>query len=202
MITKKCSICGKEFNAKQRNYSLCSDECREINRNRKREKYIAKNYNNIVVQSKAYYDEHYKKHYNGKCIGCGKEVHGNTYYCLDCLIKGDASPDTKFRQYCKGLLNNRGVEPKIVKQSRREMIEKDGYTYIHNFDEATTGERLSQIIREQGYTIQETADLLFVNNKTLISYKYNTLPMPDYVAELIANKFNVNKEWLLTGKVG
>lgn len=30
-MINKCKICGKEFEAKQRNYNICSVECREIN---------------------------------------------------------------------------------------------------------------------------------------------------------------------------
>ena len=30
-MINKCKICGKEFEAKQRNHNICSAECREIN---------------------------------------------------------------------------------------------------------------------------------------------------------------------------
>lgn len=32
MIIKKCKICGREFETRQSNYTLCSEECRKENR--------------------------------------------------------------------------------------------------------------------------------------------------------------------------
>ena len=32
MLTQKCKVCGREFETRQSNYTLCSEECRKANR--------------------------------------------------------------------------------------------------------------------------------------------------------------------------
>ena len=38
-MIKRCVVCGKEFECMQRNYKLCSDECRVIRKGQYRKKY-------------------------------------------------------------------------------------------------------------------------------------------------------------------
>ena len=204
MIVKKCRICGKEFKAKQSNYVVCSSECRENNRKKVALKYYKKNETKLKSCAKDYYKSirHSKiKHVEKHCLSCGEKLnHGNQEFCLECLIIGDASPNFKYRQMCKHLLWSRGFSSDEITLKRRELIKKNGYSYIHLFDNATTGERFSQIIKELGYSNKELSKILYCNYKYISDYRNNKKAISDDFAELIADKFNVSAEWLLNGK--
>lgn len=111
-MINKCKICGKEFNARQSNHTLCSDECRKENRKRvwqkikadpylhKQHKIQANKYN--IAKRKANPKPH------KRCIQCGGDT-GSYYakYCLDCLL--DNYLKSPNRVNCSRL-NNRGYD--------------------------------------------------------------------------------------------
>lgn len=204
MIIKKCRVCGKEFKAKQSNYVVCSSECRENNRKKVALRYYKNNEAKLKSCAKDYYKniKHLKiKHVKKHCLICNKELnHGNQTFCLECLIIGDASPNFEYRQMCKHLLWNRGFSSDEIILKRRELINKNGYNYIHLFDNATAGERFSQIIKELGYSNKELSKILYSNCKCISDYRNNKKVISDDFAELIADRFNVSAEWLLNGK--
>lgn len=70
-MTKKCKICGKEFEARQRNYTLCSPECRKEN-NRRLSRSLDPEINRLRVKQ---YNERLKRKLKGfPCKFCGEEV--------------------------------------------------------------------------------------------------------------------------------
>ena len=90
MFKKKCVVCGKEFEARQSNYSLCSDECRKI---RKRSHTIKRM--NDPVRHEQYLKKYKEKRAmkNVPCRICGENVpsidNGNRmnrkFYHDDCI---------------------------------------------------------------------------------------------------------------------
>ena len=74
-MTNTCLVCGKQFKAKQSNYTLCSDECREV---RRRYRVSLKFNDPEYKESRRRYDKQYQKsHYVKKtfyCKICGKII--------------------------------------------------------------------------------------------------------------------------------
>jgi predicted nucleic acid-binding Zn ribbon protein len=70
-MTKKCKICGKQFEAKQKNYTICSSECREVNKKQLRKAHYTKNKEAMYQYNKTM---RYKKAVGFPCKFCGKEV--------------------------------------------------------------------------------------------------------------------------------
>lgn len=205
MIKKECKVCGKEFNAKQSNYTLCSDKCRLENKISYSLKYNRENKNKIRIKKKIYYNDvlslrNKYVHVEKFCLSCGKRLkHGNQSYCFNCLIIGSASPDVKYRNMCKNTLRNRGYDISNITAERQKIIKNNGYIYIHNFDNSTIGERFSQIVRESGLTNKEVSKMLFVSSNYISQYKRDLMKIPDDVIEAISKKFNVSTEWLING---
>lgn len=113
-MINKCKICGKEFNARQSNYNLCSDECRKINKKEYKKRQWWE------IKADPYQHERHKqqrKKYNKakreanpkpfkRCVQCGCDT-GSYYmkYCLECLFDNYfKSPNTT--NFCR--LSNRG----------------------------------------------------------------------------------------------
>lgn len=70
-MIKNCKICGKQFEAKQKNYTLCSPECRKENSRRR--------YHSLDAETKKMLAQQYKEWYRRKikgfpCKFCGEEV--------------------------------------------------------------------------------------------------------------------------------
>ena len=82
-----CKVCGKEFEAKQSNYTLCSDVCRKINVSNLRHKYDEKNRLRLIENSRRYY-KLYHKYKRNPCSICGQPLaDSRAKYCLNCLLK-------------------------------------------------------------------------------------------------------------------
>ena len=117
-MINKCKICGKEFNARQSNHTLCSDECRKENRKRVWQKIKADPYLHKQHKIRANKYNIAKRKANPKphkrCIQCGGDT-GSYYakYCLDCLL------DNYFKSpngvnYSR--LNNRGFDRGLIEE--------------------------------------------------------------------------------------
>ena len=61
-------------------------------------------------------------------------------------------------------------------------------------------ERIKQIRKAKGLTQQEFADLLGIKRGTLANYEIGRNEPIDAVISLICEKFDVNEEWLKTGR--
>lgn len=70
-MIKTCKICGKEFNARQRNYKYCSDECRNVVIQNQKKIYYKRWYDKGLEQRKQWNRKHAPAIY---CKICGKEV--------------------------------------------------------------------------------------------------------------------------------
>ena len=90
----KCKICGKEFEAKQRNHNICSVECREINQ-RDSKKTFRENNPDKVKQYIKNCNERKSAQTQTKCRICGKIVDAHytatgrkarNHYHRDCLV--------------------------------------------------------------------------------------------------------------------
>lgn len=73
-MIKICKICGKEFNAKQPNYIICSDSCRKIYHRETVKIYNHKRYKPRTIYCKicgkpiARYDLHSWRRYHEECV--------------------------------------------------------------------------------------------------------------------------------------
>lgn len=118
-MLKNCKVCGKEFEAAQSNYTLCSEECRKV---RKRE--ICTNY---YQEHKESYRKDCKERYRDNlkpiyCKICGKPVERfiennrlrRKYYHTDCII-AEAIKAIQRGEKCNGtskilkIANNHGI---------------------------------------------------------------------------------------------
>lgn len=107
MYNKVCKICGKEFQAINRNYCMCSPECRKISeresRRKSMRKYLATDLGKEI--SRLYYKKH-RVLVNKKCVCCGTKLNdGRQTYCLECLLKDyrdNRTPISIRRLYSRG----------------------------------------------------------------------------------------------------
>lgn len=90
----KCKICGKEFEAKQRNHNICSSECRQINRHKNNQNFAERNPEKRKEYSRRQNDKRRKANPTF-CKICGKVVephispmgyHSRYHYHRDCLV--------------------------------------------------------------------------------------------------------------------
>lgn len=91
-MINKCKICGKEFEAQQRNWKCCSDECRKINQLSNDRQWYELNKDKSREYSRRYTNNHTKPTF---CKICGKEVEAHYtatgkraryQYHRDCLV--------------------------------------------------------------------------------------------------------------------
>ena len=91
-MINKCKICGKEFEAQQRNHNLCSDECRKISIAEHRKAYLECHGEEQRRRSRECQRKKAKPIY---CKICGKEVEPHItpmgyrsryHYHRDCLV--------------------------------------------------------------------------------------------------------------------
>lgn len=91
-MINKCKICGKEFEAQQRNHNLCSDECRKISLVEHRKAYLECHGEEQRIRNRERQRQKSKPIY---CKICGKEVEphytpmgkrARYRYHRDCLI--------------------------------------------------------------------------------------------------------------------
>lgn len=54
-MIKKCVVCGAEFNAKQSNYCICSDDCRRIKQQERYAKYRLNNHERCLIFAREYW---------------------------------------------------------------------------------------------------------------------------------------------------
>ena len=73
-----CRVCGKKFYPPNKNYKICSEKCRKVNRKKAWKKWLKEHYP-------------YKGNYYSKCVICGKEIdssrsvgHGAKTCCEEC----------------------------------------------------------------------------------------------------------------------
>lgn len=71
-MIKKCKICGKDFDAQQSNYIICSPECRKVNKDAYRKQYENKTREYRLQRQREYNRKRPKKEV--KCSICGKTV--------------------------------------------------------------------------------------------------------------------------------
>lgn len=107
MYNKVCKICGKEFQAVNKNYCLCSPECRKISERESHKDALRKYYATTLgkERSKRYYKEH-RTLVNKQCACCGTKLDdGRQSYCLNCLLKDyrdNPSVISRKRLYSRG----------------------------------------------------------------------------------------------------
>lgn len=131
-MTNKCKICGKLFDAQQKNHTICSPECRRENRRR-----LYHALDDVTKKLKAQHDkERYRRKVKGfPCKFCGKEVkpivtdrlHRYRWH-EDCLIaecikdikNGDAFTKTKITKFA----SNKGyTKAEIIEIAKERGIE-------------------------------------------------------------------------------
>lgn len=123
-MTKKCKICGKEFEAKQKNYTICSPECRRENSRR-----LYHALDDVTKKLKAQQDkERYRRKVKGfPCKFCGEEVkpfidnrlHRHHYHeeclidkCIEAIKNGE--PFTHNTKIAKFALNKGYTKAEIL----------------------------------------------------------------------------------------
>lgn len=109
MIEVKCPVCGKRFMARQKNYKICSPECKKI---RVKERKSSEKYKATVQRYKQtkIYRERYKQNLEAKrkikfCEICGARLpNANQKFCLDCILDGyqNGSDRMKHILVCRG----------------------------------------------------------------------------------------------------
>lgn len=90
-MIKKCIVCGAEFNAKQSNYCICSDDCRRIRQQKQNAELNKANYEKYKFNAKMAQRRKSKIF----CKICGKIVHQHMgevrmtskHYHEDCVIR-------------------------------------------------------------------------------------------------------------------
>lgn len=116
-MINKCKICGREFNARQSNYTLCSDECRKENKreNSKRAWQEIKADPYLLQRRRLQEREHSRAKYSKshkKCIQCGGDT-GSYYakYCIDCLLNNYFDNPNAVNL---NRLHNRGFDKELI----------------------------------------------------------------------------------------
>lgn len=122
MIIKNCTVCGKEFEARQSNFVYCSAECRRIGRNRVHSRYVERDKYKIRKRCRDRCREKSRQNLP-PCRICGKPVpkewtgtrYSQSFYHLDCIA-----------DKVKSLLNKRGTDEyrEIMKLANNHGINK------------------------------------------------------------------------------
>lgn len=108
MYDKVCKICGKQFQAINRNYCMCSPECRKISERESRKQTLRRYYATDLGKEKIL--RYYRKHrvlVDKMCACCGIKLDdGRQTYCLECLLRDyrdNHTPISVRRLYSRGL---------------------------------------------------------------------------------------------------
>jgi predicted nucleic acid-binding Zn ribbon protein len=140
-LTKICIVCGKEFETRQSNYTICSDECRTIRR---------KNYHNIV--SLKYYHQN-KERINRRgqslrlknskpilCKICGKNV--------EPYFSGDRICRKRYHEECI-------IEESIKAMNKGEKFNKTSKILRVANNQGITKSELLEIIKERELEVEQ-----------------------------------------------
>ena len=128
-MTVKCKICGKEFEAQQKNHNLCSPECRKISHDACRRAWWENNREEQRRKAREYCRKKAKPVY---CKFCGKPVeahvtpvgqHRRNRYHSECLI--DAAIEAILRGEKFNNKRSKNVLAYAVNKgySKRELLE-------------------------------------------------------------------------------
>lgn len=107
-MINKCKICGKEFEAQQRNHNLCSDECRKISLAEHRKAYLECHGEEQRIRNRERQRQKSKPIY---CKICGKEVEphytpmgkrARYRYHRDCLVNEAIAAIVRGEKFNKG----------------------------------------------------------------------------------------------------
>lgn len=109
MIEVKCPVCGKQFMARQKNYKICSPECKKI---RVKEQYSSEKYKATRqrYEQTEKYRERYKQNLEAKrkikfCEICGSRLpNASQKFCLDCILDGYQNGNERMKHIlvCRG----------------------------------------------------------------------------------------------------
>ena len=95
MVNQTCKICGTSFLAKQSNYIICSDACRQINKKNYNKVRNKKYYSNFGKEYQRAYRKMHSKKKGNPCLICGKSLpDSRAKYCLSCLFNEYMNGDT------------------------------------------------------------------------------------------------------------
>lgn len=125
MIIKNCTVCGKEFEARQSNFVYCSAECRRIGRNKVHSVYVDKNKYKIRQRCRDRCREKAKQNLP-PCRICGNPVpkewtgtrYSQRFYHLECIVDQvrsllDKRGTDEYRIAMK-LADNHGISKKDI----------------------------------------------------------------------------------------
>ena len=115
MIEVKCPVCGKRFMARQKNYKICSPECKKI---RVKEQNSSEKYKATRLRYKETkkYRERYKQNLEAKrkikfCEICGARLpNAKQKFCLDCILNGYQNGSKRM----KHILECRGYDSEMI----------------------------------------------------------------------------------------
>lgn len=129
-MLKKCIICGKEFNALQKNYKCCSKECSAENFRRYVSKYHSEYDPDEDVREKIRERLRAKNAIKHKCPCCHKQLpprKRTDVPCDECMIKSLINAETHEDElHIKRMLKSRGYDSTMIEYEVAELFKK-GY---------------------------------------------------------------------------